>query len=240
MFSDPILGCYGIGRFVDWLGTKFATKEEMNADSGVTAGSYGPTANATPEAGGSIVVPQVTVDKRGRVTGAADRTITLPAGGSGGGGGELFQQVYTTTLAEAAAGVEITDTDIGGAFVDVVVNVVITGNAAEGMLGCAFLTPEIEGVSHEIPVLVTVPAGNVACSCSVISDGGLGYISAISFSNSAGYSSNTGYLPIPGHMEYPGGFSGISAISLALATGDDLPAGTTITVYARKAVQTGE
>ena len=205
--------------------------------TGVTAGSYGPASDVSPEAGGTITVPQLTVNENGLITGAVERTVTLPSGGGGGGGEEQFQQVYTTTLAEAAAGVEITDTDIGGIFVDVVVDVVITGNAAEGMLGCAFFTPEIEGVSHEIPVLVTVPAGNVACSCSIISDGGLGYISAISLSSSAGYRSNNGYLPIPEHMEYPGDFSGISAISLALASGGDLPAGTAITVYARKAVQ---
>lgn len=204
--------------------------------TGVTAGSYGPASDVSPEAGGTFTVPALTVDQYGEITGAVNRTITLPNGG-GGGGEEQFQQVYTTTLAEAAAGVEITDTDIGGTFVDVVVDVVITGNAAEGMFGCVFFTPEIEGVSHEIPVLVAVSAGNVACSCSIISDGGLGYISAISLSSSAGYRSNNGYLPTPGHMEYPGDFSGISAISLALASGDDLPAGTAITVYARKAVQ---
>ena len=49
------------------------------ADSGVTADSYGPTAAATLSFGGSVNVPQVTVDDKGRVTGAVDRTIKLPA-----------------------------------------------------------------------------------------------------------------------------------------------------------------
>ena len=49
------------------------------AASGVTAGSYGPSANASPAHSGTFTVPQVTVDAKGRVTSAASRTITLPA-----------------------------------------------------------------------------------------------------------------------------------------------------------------
>ena len=50
------------------------------ANSGVTAGEYGPTANASPAHSGTFTVPQITVDAKGRVTSAASRTITLPAG----------------------------------------------------------------------------------------------------------------------------------------------------------------
>lgn len=42
-----------------------------------TAGSAGPSANATPAHGGSFSVPQVTVDAYGRAT-VANRTVTLP------------------------------------------------------------------------------------------------------------------------------------------------------------------
>ena len=49
------------------------------ANSGVTAGSYGQSANATASFGGTITVPQITVDAKGRVTSAASRTITMPA-----------------------------------------------------------------------------------------------------------------------------------------------------------------
>ena len=47
--------------------------------SGVTAGSYGPSANATPAAGATFSVPQVTVDSKGRVTAASTRTVKIPA-----------------------------------------------------------------------------------------------------------------------------------------------------------------
>lgn len=49
------------------------------AASGVTAGSYGPATDATPAHKGVFSVPYITVDKKGRVTAAATKTITLPA-----------------------------------------------------------------------------------------------------------------------------------------------------------------
>ncbi len=49
------------------------------ATSGATAGSYGPSANATPSHGGTFSVPYVTVDTYGRVTSISTKTITLPA-----------------------------------------------------------------------------------------------------------------------------------------------------------------
>lgn len=49
------------------------------ATSGVTAGSYGPSANATPAHSGTFSVPYITIDSKGRVTAASTKTITLPA-----------------------------------------------------------------------------------------------------------------------------------------------------------------
>lgn len=46
------------------------------ANSGVTAGSYGPTANVSGSNGSTISVPQITVDKYGRVTSITNRTYT--------------------------------------------------------------------------------------------------------------------------------------------------------------------
>lgn len=45
-----------------------------------TAGSVGPTSNATASHGGTITIPYITVDAKGHVSAKADRTITLPAG----------------------------------------------------------------------------------------------------------------------------------------------------------------
>ena len=49
------------------------------ANSGVTAGSYGPSAAVSPAHGGTFSVPYVTVDAKGRVTAASTITITLPS-----------------------------------------------------------------------------------------------------------------------------------------------------------------
>ena len=46
------------------------------ANSGVTAGSYGPTANVTGTDGTTINVPQITVDAKGRVTSVVNRVYT--------------------------------------------------------------------------------------------------------------------------------------------------------------------
>ena len=49
------------------------------SNSGVATGSYGPTGDVAPNYEETFVVPQVTVDIKGRVTSATNRTITLPA-----------------------------------------------------------------------------------------------------------------------------------------------------------------
>lgn len=48
-------------------------------NSGATAGSYGPSANATLTYGGTFTVPYVTVNAQGHVTGIATKTMTMPA-----------------------------------------------------------------------------------------------------------------------------------------------------------------
>lgn len=60
-------------------GTKI-TLSLKHATSGVTAGSYGQTANASPSAGtGTFKIPYITVNSAGHITSVADKTITLPA-----------------------------------------------------------------------------------------------------------------------------------------------------------------
>ena len=46
------------------------------ASSGVTAGTYGPSANVTGSNGTTMSVPQITVDATGRVTSVTNRTLT--------------------------------------------------------------------------------------------------------------------------------------------------------------------
>ena len=47
--------------------------------SGATAGSYGPSANATPGYGSSFNVPYLTVNAAGHVTAISTKTVTIPA-----------------------------------------------------------------------------------------------------------------------------------------------------------------
>ena len=68
------------------------------ANSGVTAGSYGPSANTTPaHAGGTFKVPYITVDAKGRVTAASSKTITMPDGAN------TYTASITTTWTGSAA-----------------------------------------------------------------------------------------------------------------------------------------
>lgn len=48
-------------------------------NSGATAGTYGPTAAATLAFGGSVNIPQMTVDAKGRITKSAHYAVKLPA-----------------------------------------------------------------------------------------------------------------------------------------------------------------
>ena len=48
-------------------------------NSGVTALSYGPSANASPAHSGTFSVPYITVNAAGHITSASTKTITLPA-----------------------------------------------------------------------------------------------------------------------------------------------------------------
>lgn len=51
-----------------------------HAASGVTAGAYGPTADATPKFGDSVTVgARLSVDKEGHVTSAAGRSVKIPS-----------------------------------------------------------------------------------------------------------------------------------------------------------------
>ena len=55
---------------------------KASKSSTTSAGSYGPSTDASPAHGGTFKVPYVTVNAEGIVTGVADKTITLPASGN--------------------------------------------------------------------------------------------------------------------------------------------------------------
>lgn len=68
---------------VTTLTTSFNTSGNISittdiADSGVTAGSYGPSGNVSPAHGGTFTIPYITVAADGRITSASTKTITLP------------------------------------------------------------------------------------------------------------------------------------------------------------------
>lgn len=84
--------------------------------SGVTAGSYGPSANASPAHAGTFSVPYITVDAKGRVTGASTKTITLPADNDTKVTNTLATTtkayITGTTSATTATGTQVFDTGV--------------------------------------------------------------------------------------------------------------------------------
>ena len=62
---------YSAGTGLTLTGTSFSL-----SNSGVTAGSYGPTANVSGSNGTTINVPQITVDAMGRITSVTNRVYT--------------------------------------------------------------------------------------------------------------------------------------------------------------------
>lgn len=58
------------------LGTSTITPLTAHPDTSTLSGNYGPTANVSGANGNTIVVPQITVDSNGHVTGVTNRTYT--------------------------------------------------------------------------------------------------------------------------------------------------------------------
>ena len=60
-------------------GAATSANNYSHPNSGATAGSYGPSANASPALGGTFSVPYFTINTAGHVTAASTKTITLPS-----------------------------------------------------------------------------------------------------------------------------------------------------------------
>ena len=79
MATTKYLDYDGLLYFWSLIKAKLALK--ANAQS-VTAGSYGPSADASPAHSGTFKVPYVQVTSQGVVTAISEKTITLPASGN--------------------------------------------------------------------------------------------------------------------------------------------------------------
>lgn len=65
---------YTNGAGLSLSGTTFSI-----TNTGVTADDYGPTGNVTGSFGTPVLVPSITVNSRGQITSATNRTVTMPA-----------------------------------------------------------------------------------------------------------------------------------------------------------------
>lgn len=137
--------------------TAYSGKAPISVSGGVishaayTTRTGGPTANASPGFGGSFVVPQVTSDATGHVTGVTNRTITLPSAPA--------QVTYT-----AGTGISISGTEISHA----AYTARSGGPAANASpeFGSSFTVPQIssDATGHVAGVTnrtITLPAAKV-------------------------------------------------------------------------------
>lgn len=81
-FGVDCLTFFTVDGGLSWMevsGTGASAQDEGISDSGVVAGSYGPSSNEAPAYGGTFTVPQFTVNSKGQVTSAVNKTISIPA-----------------------------------------------------------------------------------------------------------------------------------------------------------------
>lgn len=170
------------------------------------------------------------------------------AAASGGGSEEDFEQVYTTTLAEAAGDITISSSDMGGSYVDVVVFVEKPVEAAGEIngVGVSFLVGD--SPSAWMDISSSEVADIYKGTFSVMSKAGLSYAShmqsAIS-NDTETIDSASGFFPFSMEdgncINYPSETCpGITSLYMYANSGNSLPAGTTIIVYARRKVTAAE
>lgn len=137
-------------------------------NSGVTAGSYGPSTNASPEHGKTFSVPYFTVDAKGRVTAASTKTITLPginnvtisvAAGKGLTDGGSFTTNQGTagiiTLnVGAGTGISVTDNAVS----------LSTSGVSAGSYGPSANAFPVHGGTFSVPYITTDAYGRITAA----------------------------------------------------------------------------
>ena len=133
------------------------------ATSGATAGSYGPSANASPGSAGTFSVPYLTVDNKGRVTAASTKTITMPTVSSGGM--SLSSNVTVTTSTHSS----LTFIDTRSTSSD---NCKYTSRALWTNAGVPAVTDTLQGILQRlVNISHTHSVGNTTVNCDCYSDG---------------------------------------------------------------------
>ena len=89
----PTNTTYSAGTGLSLSSNKFSL-----ATSGATAGSYGPSANATPAHGATFNVPYITVDTYGRVTACSTKTVKIPTSLSAITGSIVYCRITGTSI----------------------------------------------------------------------------------------------------------------------------------------------
>jgi len=119
----------------DATGTSAGSKKGWSvpvtlANSGVTAGTYGPSANVTGNNNATISVPEITVDAKGRVTSVVNRTLTCK---------NNTYNVYNKTLTIQKNGTKVA-TFTSNSNTDVTANITVPTKTSELTNNSGFLT----------------------------------------------------------------------------------------------------
>lgn len=123
-------------------------------------GAVGPTANASPAHSGTFTVPQVTVDKAGRVTAITARTITLPAAPTSVSGNAGTATKFATAQSVALTG-DVTGTASSQAGWSVATTLKELFTTAPGAVGPTANSSPAHGGTITVPQVTVDKAGRV-------------------------------------------------------------------------------
>lgn len=176
--------------------------------SGVTAGSYGPSANASPGVSGTFSVPYFTVDSKGRITAASTKTITMPTDTKVTNTKNNTTKAYITgtTSSSTNTGEQIFDTGVylsttAGNLVATTFTGALNGNATTATTATKLGSSTVGGAAKPIYLNAGVAT---ACSSTVgsaslpvyMSSGTITSCTASSLFSSLYWSGGTSYGPV--------------------------------------------